>query len=1268
LKDDKTPDVDASIALAQLKSKLEELLGESQIIRSMCQWAIDQDNNPTGDITAFHLDDFCREILDRFKRIIIEQISAYWGCDLSADDATMAQVRGSQQELDLECADHLRFAGERAPEQTFVGRKPERQRIRDYVHSETNQPFVVHGPSGSGKTALLGKIIQEVTPPRSADGTRAKTRPIVLARFIGTTPESSNLRSLLSSLCRELRQDFEVTAPLPTDLNKLIDEFYAQLGKATAARPVFIFLDALDQLDAADNGRSVHWLRSPLSSTMEATCHARMVASCLSPSDEFPEDSDACEPFRELKLRTLLGNHELGALDENDARQLFARWLHGAGRSVSETQGDMIWSAMQQSSACRQPLFLKVLFEEAKLWRSYDADVRLNEPETSNDYVGALLTQLFDRLSLEVNHGKLLVERALGYITAARRGLSETEILEVLFADPEYWTELDKSSSDKNHTLPTEPPRIPIAIWSRLRSDLGPYLTERAAPGGNVLTLYHRQVAEWIKARFVDESDWNPHDRLATFFRRRADPNNGGRWKMDVRALAEMPYHLASSGREVELQELFSSLSYLATRVATGQVHEQVADYVLAGSPLSPALAQWQEFLQKHTQRLTQHPAMLVALVNHEGFPTAHAQAASIAWPSPWLRTSRELMPECMTPVESGLRTEILGSLDFPRGSAMALATKVGLVFRADRLGVVRVFDAHAMRQLDIVITIRRERPLVLVCVPDATGFVVFYESGEAELYHCGLDLDERPVSSKLVAKFEYHLPQFEDPVPVWHAGAYWFQSRPNSLAWVSAEDGHITEEDLPTGVTGEISALLFAEGSRFIAVRQNNDVLLLASGTPPLKRTGTDVVAACNCDSQRVSVAFTDGTIVVYDLSAGLVPQSELRLSVLRGASGWDGQRLLWLADSNVFSAWQPGESKALPVHDNQEVFPVHLHVLPRCWVREADGAILLLTSHNVIRFHLHDGGTARAGRIEEIFGGPIWRAVQKRGDDQWLLERKPSREVLLGRGVMGRLYCAPDGRGRFFSASGYGPGLVFDLVTLQSIPLQGCPTGLNVAAGDAEGGCWFTDRVGDIFFGDGDGSCECVARINLRNVNGAQLYSCGRHLVWYGYSDQYFADTGADPARTFVFFRKNEEGARQLQRLGEKILHPREGVCTAICYDSAADRLVTAWTKEGRGGYTLRLGSVEHFLDWRVEERDMIGLGVYRFVQAELSADGCWLGVVNVAGEFCCVSVKDGNVSATLAASSPFTAVAPGSNHAEFWLVESRTAIYLCTLVAPS
>ena len=624
LKDDGTPDDDARQALADLKAELERRLSRSPIIRSTCQWAIDQDNNPTGDVTTSHLDDFCREILDRFKSIIIEQINAYWGCDLSADDATLAQVRGSQQELDLECADHLRFAGERAPERTFVGRESELQRIRDYLHSETNQPFVVHGPSGSGKTALLGKIIQEVTPSRSADGTRAKTGPIVLSRFIGTTPESSNLWSLMSSLCRELRQDFEMTAPLPTDLNELIDEFYSQLGKATAVRPVFVFLDALDQLDAADYGRSVFWIRSPLSSTTETARHARMVVSCLSPSDEFPEDSEACEPFRELRLRTLLGNHELGTLDENDARKLFGRWLHGAGRSVSETQQDTIWSALQNSSACRQPLFLKVLFEEARQWQSFDT------PSAIPESLAQLLDELFIRLGKPTEHGEL-IGIALSCLVSARYGLSEGELLEVLFMDEKYKAILAEDNQRNGHELPPDSNRIPIAPWTRLRSDLAPYLSERSAPGIAVMHFYHRQVEQAVRKRYLRTHDQQTsrHRQLANYF--------DGRWnRPDAHALMELPHLRLLCQDHDDLLRHLMNLQFPMRKTHAGYVSDLVRDYdnlrARVAGETRDSLAPWYYFIRSNASFLGEHPASFFQQAYNEPVQSPVSKSAQLLW------------------------------------------------------------------------------------------------------------------------------------------------------------------------------------------------------------------------------------------------------------------------------------------------------------------------------------------------------------------------------------------------------------------------------------------------------------------------------------------------------------------------------------------------------------------------------------------------------------------------------------------------------------
>ena len=178
----------------------------------------------------------------------------------------------------------------------------------------------------------------------------------------------------------------------------------------------------------------------------------------------------------------------------------------GAGGGLRQEQRDAIAARItpEPAAACRRPLYLRILFEECRLWPSWKtvpsqpnwARIRLH-----------LLEGLFRRLAQPAVHGALLVESALSYIASARRGLSESEILEVLWADPDYRQYLDEVSRKTRHELPPEATRIPIAIWSRLRHDLDPYLAEHSAPGGMVLSFYHREVSRFV-AELLSQGFW----------------------------------------------------------------------------------------------------------------------------------------------------------------------------------------------------------------------------------------------------------------------------------------------------------------------------------------------------------------------------------------------------------------------------------------------------------------------------------------------------------------------------------------------------------------------------------------------------------------------------------------------------------------------------------------------------------------------------------------------------------------------------------------
>ena len=128
---------------------------------------------------------------------------------------------------------------------------------------------------------------------------------------------------------------------------------------------------------------------------------------------------------------------------------------------MNTAQQRLIEERLGLDAACRQPLYLKLLFEELRLWHSFDKDVSLQSPENSHDHIGGLLNQFFERLGLPANHGRLRVERSIGYLAAGRHGLSETEMLEVLFADREFRRSIVSESLARNHRMSRRPNAFP---------------------------------------------------------------------------------------------------------------------------------------------------------------------------------------------------------------------------------------------------------------------------------------------------------------------------------------------------------------------------------------------------------------------------------------------------------------------------------------------------------------------------------------------------------------------------------------------------------------------------------------------------------------------------------------------------------------------------------------------------------------------------------------------------------------------------------------
>lgn len=352
---------------------------------------------------------------------------------------------------------------------TFQGREEEMKKIENYLTSDSAQPFVLHGKGGSGKTSLLAKaasICCKIRPKGS--------KPMLVLRFLGTTPDSSSVIPMLTSVCKQIMYNYMMPwEGIPDDLIPLIAYTKRMLTKITTEQPLYICLDSVDQLTGPSAGK-LTWLPTKLPPNV------KIIISTASEGDA-----------KEYNLlQKMLSNEnqfvEVHPLGEELAEYTIKCWLEANGRDMNKYQWNIVKKAINE---CTLPIFIKLIFAEVMRWRSYS---RASDTILAYTVMDSIM-KLFDRI--EKQHGRQLVAHALSYITASKSGLSETEIEDLISLD-----DIVLDDVFQYHMPPVR--RIPPLLWTRIRRDLPNYLSEREADGVSVLNWYHRQFRDAAIERY----------------------------------------------------------------------------------------------------------------------------------------------------------------------------------------------------------------------------------------------------------------------------------------------------------------------------------------------------------------------------------------------------------------------------------------------------------------------------------------------------------------------------------------------------------------------------------------------------------------------------------------------------------------------------------------------------------------------------------------------------------------------------------------------
>jgi WD40 repeat protein len=475
-----------------------------------------------------YLHQFTNDVFNFVQRIIIDLVGGF-------EDITPLEDGIEAHKYERENKSRL-----------FVGRSEIREKMKEYI-LYNNYPLVIHGESGSGKSALIAKFIDDVNP--TAYDTKPDIDLKLIYRFIGITSSSSDIRSLLESICRQICLIYGEDDSISTSFNDLKKDFIKCISYATKKNPLIIFIDALNLLENISEA-DYSWIPWNLPD------HVSIVLSTS--SDELTIFENKLPKDNIIKIN---------ALDDEEISLIIDLWLKDENRNLNLQQKAEL---IKKSRLNGMPLYLKLAFEEAITWKSYDTPTDF-EPDISG-----IILQKLNRLSNKSNHGKHMISNSLGYIGASKDGISINEIRDILGRDPEI---IPYFTKDYLPPLPAED-RIPDTLWSKLYFDLEPYLYKKASYSSTLLTFSNQKIKETIIKEFLaGNTKIKRHNFLAKYFMRHDLKFEKHGEMINIRKLSELPYHQTYAGMVNELEETLSDLEFIGSKCGAGVSYDLLEDY-----------------------------------------------------------------------------------------------------------------------------------------------------------------------------------------------------------------------------------------------------------------------------------------------------------------------------------------------------------------------------------------------------------------------------------------------------------------------------------------------------------------------------------------------------------------------------------------------------------------------------------------------------------------------------------------------------------------
>jgi len=400
--------------------------------------------------------------------------------------------------LDREAAEHEAFAQSRA--RVYIGRQECFDRLDEHAAGD-GPPLVVLGESGSGKSALLANWALRYRDQHPDE--------LVIMHFIGASPYSADWAAMVRRIMGELKRRFGIQGDIPDKPDELRLAFANWLHMAAVRGRVVLTLDALNQLEDREGAPDLVWLPPVIPNSV------RLLLSTL-----------PGRPLDDLRKRgwPALAVQSLSVAERT---LLIAQYLAQYAKALSMPLAERIAASDQAAS----PLFLTALLEELRLFGKHERLVERIEHYLAAPTPQELYERILARWEEDYERDRPgLVRDAMTAIWAARRGLSEVELLELLGTDGEP---------------------LPRARWSLLYLAAEQALVSRAG----LIGFFHDYLREAAQKRYLPDEPARhaAHLRLADYFAAQ---------ELGPRQVDELPWHLAEGKAWQRLYDLLGDLRF----------------------------------------------------------------------------------------------------------------------------------------------------------------------------------------------------------------------------------------------------------------------------------------------------------------------------------------------------------------------------------------------------------------------------------------------------------------------------------------------------------------------------------------------------------------------------------------------------------------------------------------------------------------------------------------------------------------------------------